>query len=82
VLVTSVADTAAVAAQLEVLRAQLEVLRGHGARGALGLVTVLFILALTLFANLGYRGVWRELAHSGPAVIRRRRPGWRRPAPK
>jgi hypothetical protein len=28
-------------------------------------VTVLFILALTLFANLGYRGVWRELNHSG-----------------
>jgi hypothetical protein len=30
-------------------------------------VTVLFVLALTLFANLGYRGVWRELAHSGGA---------------
>ena len=30
-------------------------------------VTVLFILALTLFTNLGYRGVWRELAHSGGA---------------
>jgi hypothetical protein len=30
-------------------------------------VTVLFILALTLFANLGYRGVWRELVHSGGA---------------
>jgi hypothetical protein len=28
-------------------------------------VTVLFVLALTLFANLGYRSVWRELAHSG-----------------
>lgn len=28
-------------------------------------VTVLFILALTLFASQGYRGVWRELAHSG-----------------
>lgn len=28
-------------------------------------VTVLFILALTLFSSLGYRGVWRELAHSG-----------------
>jgi hypothetical protein len=28
-------------------------------------VTVLFVLALTLFANLGYRSVWRELVHSG-----------------
>jgi hypothetical protein len=28
-------------------------------------VTVLFVLALTLFSGLGYRGVWRELAHSG-----------------
>lgn len=28
-------------------------------------VTVLFILALTLFGGLGYRGVWRELVHSG-----------------
>lgn len=28
-------------------------------------VTVLFVLALTLFAHLGYRAVWRELAHSG-----------------
>jgi hypothetical protein len=28
-------------------------------------VTVLFVLALTLFAHLGYRSVWRELAHSG-----------------
>ncbi|GAA0909599.1 IS4 family transposase [Virgisporangium aurantiacum] len=28
-------------------------------------VTVLFVLALTLFADLGYRSVWRELAHSG-----------------
>jgi hypothetical protein len=26
-------------------------------------VTVLFILALTLFSGQGYRGVWRELAH-------------------
>jgi hypothetical protein len=30
-------------------------------------VTVLFILALTLFSGLGYRGVWRELVHSGGA---------------
>ena len=34
-------------------------------------VTVLFILALTLFGGQGYRGVWRELMHSsgeaGPA---------------
>jgi transposase IS4-like protein len=30
-------------------------------------VTVLFILALTLFSGQGYRGVWRELAHSGGA---------------
>jgi hypothetical protein len=28
-------------------------------------VTVLFILALTLFSGQGYRGVWRELAHNG-----------------
>jgi Insertion element 4 transposase N-terminal/Transposase DDE domain len=28
-------------------------------------VTVLFVLALTLFADLGYRSVWRELAHNG-----------------
>jgi hypothetical protein len=28
-------------------------------------VTVLFILALTLFSGQGYRGVWRELVHSG-----------------
>lgn len=28
-------------------------------------VTVLFVLALTLFSSLGYRGVWRELVHSG-----------------
>jgi hypothetical protein len=28
-------------------------------------VTVLFILALTLFSTQGYRGVWRELMHSG-----------------
>lgn len=28
-------------------------------------VTVLFILALTLFTSHGYRGVWRELLHSG-----------------
>jgi hypothetical protein len=27
-------------------------------------VTVLFILALTLFSGQGYRGVWRELAHN------------------
>jgi Insertion element 4 transposase N-terminal/Transposase DDE domain len=34
-------------------------------------VTVLFILALTLFSGQGYRGVWRELAHNdgvGPGV--------------
>jgi hypothetical protein len=30
-------------------------------------VTVFFILALTLFSGLGYRGVWRELVHSGGA---------------
>jgi hypothetical protein len=30
-------------------------------------VTVLFILALTLFSGQGYRGVWRELAHNGGA---------------
>jgi hypothetical protein len=30
-------------------------------------VTVLFILALTLFSGQGYRGVWRELAHHGGA---------------
>jgi hypothetical protein len=30
-------------------------------------VTVLFVLALTLFSGQGYRGVWRELAHSGKA---------------
>jgi hypothetical protein len=30
-------------------------------------VTVLFVLALTLFSGLGYRGVWRELVHSGEA---------------
>jgi hypothetical protein len=30
-------------------------------------VTVLFILALTLYSGLGYRGVWRELVHSGDA---------------
>jgi Insertion element 4 transposase N-terminal/Transposase DDE domain len=35
-------------------------------------VTVLFILALSLFSGVGYRGVWRELTHSdggrgGPA---------------
>jgi hypothetical protein len=30
-------------------------------------VTVLFILALTLFSGQGYRGVWRELTHSGGA---------------
>jgi hypothetical protein len=28
-------------------------------------VTVLFILALTLFSGQGYRSVWRELAHNG-----------------
>jgi hypothetical protein len=28
-------------------------------------VTVLFILALTLFSGQGYRAVWRELAHTG-----------------
>jgi len=28
-------------------------------------VTVLFILGLTLFSGQGYRGVWRELVHSG-----------------
>ena len=28
-------------------------------------VTVLFILGLSLFAGIGYRGVWRELVHSG-----------------
>lgn len=28
-------------------------------------VTVLFVLALTLFTGQGYRGVWRELLHSG-----------------
>jgi hypothetical protein len=28
-------------------------------------VTVLFVLALTLFNGLGYRSVWRELVHSG-----------------
>lgn len=28
-------------------------------------VTVLFILGLTLFSGSGYRGVWRELLHSG-----------------
>jgi hypothetical protein len=27
-------------------------------------MTVLFILALTLFSGVGYRGVWRELVHS------------------
>ena len=32
-------------------------------------VTVLFILALTLFSSQGYRGVWRELAHSGGAGV-------------
>jgi len=31
-------------------------------------VTVLFVLALTLFSGLGYRSVWRELAHSGDAA--------------
>jgi hypothetical protein len=31
-------------------------------------VTVLFILALTLFSSQGYRGVWRELVHSGDAA--------------
>jgi hypothetical protein len=31
-------------------------------------VTVLFILALTLFSGQGYRGVWRELVHSGDAA--------------
>lgn len=30
-------------------------------------VTVLFVLALTLFSGVGYRGVWRELVHSGDA---------------
>jgi hypothetical protein len=29
-------------------------------------VTVLFILALTLFSGQGYRSVWRELTHNGP----------------
>lgn len=28
-------------------------------------VTVLFILGLALFSGVGYRGVWRELLHSG-----------------
>ncbi len=28
-------------------------------------VTVLFILGLSLFSGVGYRGVWRELTHSG-----------------
>ena len=28
-------------------------------------VTVLFILGLSLFSGVGYRGVWRELVHSG-----------------
>ncbi len=28
-------------------------------------VTVLFILGLSLFSGIGYRGVWRELVHSG-----------------
>ena len=28
-------------------------------------VTVFFILGLSLFSGTGYRGVWRELAHSG-----------------
>jgi hypothetical protein len=30
-------------------------------------VTVLFILTLSLFSGMGYRGVWRELTHSGAA---------------
>jgi hypothetical protein len=34
-------------------------------------VTVLFVLALTLFTGMGYRGVWREMTHSaGPAAGR------------
>lgn len=31
-------------------------------------VTVLFILGLALFSGSGYRGVWRELLHSGGAA--------------
>jgi hypothetical protein len=31
-------------------------------------LSVLFILSLSLFGGMGYRGVWRELTHSGDVV--------------